>query len=364
MKIGHIVYRYKPLIGGAEIYVASLFQMLKDYGFSQNVYQIDNGMYDPEIKPVKPLFKYFPKLISFNLGLLKDIPSLNAEDILLINYPEHFLPVFWHKKTIVISHGASWTHETNRIRRYLRKASAKISFKLAKIMISNDTFFYREMGLSILPKHGMFQEIADGKWFIPNCVDTQVFKRVKPDTRIADLNAIIVPRNLTFARGIDIAIKAFAIFNKRFPETKLVLNGNAIADNKASIVYKSQLEDLINDLGLKEKVLHIGQVPWDRMPSLYSSAAITLVPTRYSEGTSFSALESMACGTATLSTAIEGLLDLPTEKCKVDVEDMADNMSRVYFDRKKIGYNQQNIVRSTYNITNWKQAWLKVINET
>ncbi|MFZ5639498.1 MAG: glycosyltransferase family 4 protein, partial [Bacillota bacterium] len=303
-----------------------------------------------------------PKLVSYNLGLLKHISRLKKEDVLVVNYPEHFPPVCWHAGAVVLSHGATWTHEQNRIRRKLRKAAAEFSFRRAKKMVANDTFFYREMGLDIAPQQGMFTEVVPGKWFIPNCIDTQVFTQVQPAAGLADLSAVIVPRNFTHARGVDLAVRAFAIFNKKFPETTLVLVGDAISDNAASLAYKEQVMGIVKNAGLQGKVLHLGSVPWHDMPSVYSAAAMTLIPTRCSEGTSLSALESMACGTAALSTAVEGLLDLPTEKCRVDVEDISEKMAAVYGNRESIGRRQQEAVRTVYNMDNWAGAWLAVVN--
>lgn len=362
-KIGHITFRYKPLVGGAETYLASLYQLLEEEGYRQHVYQTDTGVYDVEIISVKKSPLGLSKLIDFNFGLLGQYHKLRCEDTLIVNYPEHFFPVAWHKNTIVLSHGATWTHETNAIRRNLRKFAADFSFRFANKLVANDSFFFREMGLDVKPQQDMFQKVAPGKWFIPNCVNTKLFTKTKPDTRIKDTHAIVVPRNFTHARGVFQALQAFAQFNKMYPETTLVLVGDAISDVKSSIEYKKRLLHYIDENRLHEKVMLLGSVPWADMPSIYSASSMTFIPTLYSEGTSLSALESMSCGVATLSTGVEGLLDLPTEKCTTDIDDMVDKMCVVYENRNSIANQQQQIVRDVYNLDNWKKAWLTVINE-
>lgn len=46
------------------------------------------------------------------------------------------------------------------------------------------------------------------------------------------------------------------------------------------------------------------------MPDCYKNADITLIPTIYSEGTSLSCLEAMACGNFVIATNIGGLTNL------------------------------------------------------
>ncbi len=361
MRIGHVTYRYKPLIGGAETYLASLYGVFEKAGHLQQVYQIDNGTRDPEIIPVKPPAVRLPKLVNFNLGLLKHITQLNKEDVLIVNYPEHFFPVFRHPGAVVLSHGATWTHEQNPVRRILRRLAADFAFKVAGRIVANDTFFYRELGLNIRPMEGMFSQVAPGRWFIPNCVDTEYFQRGNPREDLAQLNGILVPRNFTYPRGVDLAVRAFALFHEKHPETNLLLVGDEIKDNKGSVLYKKDLQKLVEGLPMKDSIHFLGSVPWREMPSVYSSVVMTVIPTRCSEGTSLSALESMSCGTATISTAIEGLLDLPTYKCQVDVQEMAGAMDDVYSRSRQVAGEQAETVRRVYNLKNWADAWLKVV---
>ena len=48
----------------------------------------------------------------------------------------------------------------------------------------------------------------------------------------------------------------------------------------------------------------------DEMNKAYQNADITLIPSLYSEGTSLSCIEAMACGNAVIATRIGGLSDL------------------------------------------------------
>jgi glycosyltransferase involved in cell wall biosynthesis len=240
---------------------------------------------------------------------------------------------------------------------------AQFAFNHAEQYVCNDTFVLRELGLNIQPAQMFFQEVEDGKWFIPNCVDTNTFRRTKGLDKLKNLNPILFPRNLTPPRGADLAIKAFNKFVKKYPETNLIIVGDSIPDMASSLQYKDELKALVNELRLVKKVHFWGNVDRKLMPDIYSSSLLTLIPTLCSEGTSFSALESMACGTATISTNIEGLLDLPTLHCRADVEDLSRAMEEAFENCGEVGLQQQKKVREIYNRENWQKAWLKVIEK-
>jgi glycosyltransferase involved in cell wall biosynthesis len=151
--------------------------------------------------------------------------SLKKEDVLIIHDPFHFWPVAWHKNTVVISHGVRWDRPDKSENMYNRAhlASAKFSMKYAKKIVANDTNFYRKLGYRLKPKEKMFAQVDKNRWFIPNCVDTNIFKKVKPYSSLVKLNTILVPRNIVPGRGIHLAISAFSRFHKKYENTLLVI---------------------------------------------------------------------------------------------------------------------------------------------
>ncbi|MDI6892749.1 MAG: glycosyltransferase family 4 protein [Actinomycetota bacterium] len=363
MRIGHITYRYKPIVGGQEVYIDSLHRIFEEAGHSQRIYQRSNGSAGDNIISVPRLSERLPLLLSFNLALLSRLGSLVKEDALIVNYPEAFPPVAWHRNTVVLSHGSTWTRLTSERSKRIRKKLAHFAFKYARRFVANDTFVLREMGIDIGPKERMFQEVAPRKWFIPNCVEVERFQKVETIPELSRLNPILVPRNFTISRGVDLAIRAFASFVERHSQTNLVIVGEAISGVRESAMFESKLKSLVKELGLESKVYFWGRVDWGEMPAVYSSSLLTLIPSWCSEGTSLSALESMACGTATVSTNVEGLLDLPTIHCGAGVGELEEAMEDVFVRREVIGREQQRIIREIYNLENWRKAWLKVIEQ-
>ena len=361
MRIGHVTYNYKPIMGGQEVYVDSLVKILREAGHRQRIYQREGGESGESVIEVPRVSNKLPLLLSFNLGLLARRPLLKEEDLLIINYPEAFPFLCWHRNTVVISHGSTWTRRTSRRSKMARKFLARFAFQRATQFVANDTFVLREMGLDVSPRQGMFQEVSPGKWFVPNCVDVGLFAPRQGLPELKEKNPIIVPRNLTYSRGVDLAVSAYASFREKHPDTSLVIIGDAIPGVRESEEFKEKLLSQVKSLGLDSKVFFLGRLAPAEMPEVYSSALFTLIPTRCSEGTSLSALESMACGTPVISTDVEGLLDLPTLKCEATVESLADAMERVFKQREELGRSQRKQVAENYNLANWQRAWMKVV---
>jgi glycosyltransferase involved in cell wall biosynthesis len=212
------------------------------------------------------------------------------------------------------------------------------------------------MGQDVSPAQGLFQEILPGRWFIPNCVDTEQFRRTEPVRDLAVLNPILVPRNLVPRRGLHMAIEAFSKFAPSHPETHLVIVGGY-----GDPAYRRKLERLADERGVTGRVIFHGHVPWQNMPAVFSSGLMTLVPSLFGEGTSLSALESMACGTSVIATRVGGLLDLPSHNVNPEAADIARAMEDVYGRRDEVGARQEQAVRSTFNLDRWHRAWRDVI---
>ncbi len=362
MKLGHIATEYKPLTGGAQTYLANLYQIFSNEGWNQTVYQFDNGVNSDELVLIPHKLKLIKggrgvDLWWFNAMLALKYDSLRKEDAVICHYAFHSLPLFWKKKTIVLSHGCEWDIPPTSLSQQLKIRIAKWSFKHFKYLVANDTNYFRQLGVNIKPKEHMFEEVLPGKWFIPNCVDTKAFVKTNRREDFPD-NSILVARNISYARGVHLAIEAFSIFSKNHPETKLVVVGS-FGDKD----YQARINKLITTNNLQSKIILKGSIPWNEMSSVYSSVEMSVVPTLQREGTSLSALEGMSCGVATVSTNVHGLADLPTEQSDPIPDALAKQMSITYQNRKSVGISQQDEVTRNYNLNNWENAWLKVLNQ-
>jgi glycosyltransferase involved in cell wall biosynthesis len=198
----------------------------------------------------------------------------------------------------------------------------------------------------------MYSLVAPGAWFIPNGVNPETFRPAEPAQELRERNAILVPRNLFRSRGIHLAIEAFAQFHPRHPETTLFIVGGG-----GQREYVEALKSEVEERGLGRSVVFRGPVPHDELAAIYSSAQMTLIPSICGEGTSLAALESMACGTATVCTYVAGLRDLPGPHCLPMVASLVETMEAVYPNRRKVGEEQREIVSGVYSIDRWRAAW-------
>ncbi len=362
MRIGHINYSYRPIIGGEDVYLATLVEGLRRNGFSQRIYQRRTGERGPDVvgvlAPRLPLIRRQP-LYTFNLFLNWHFPQLRRERCLIVHDPFHFWPVRWHQRTIVISQGVRWDRPAAQDRWYnwIRHRAAKTAWRHAHQLVANDSHFFRQFGVSLKPGERLFSEITPRRWFIPNCIDGRRFEPGDGIASLRRLNPVLVPRRVVPARGIHLAIEAFSIFRQEFPETSLVVAGDFQDDH-----YRRHVFTLIERHRLTGCVYFLGAVNWQTIPQVYRSALISVIPTLYEEGTSLAALESMACGTATVSTNVGGLADLPTYQCRPDATALAHAMAECYQNRQQIAAKQRSAVLENFNLERFTAAWLNVIS--
>lgn len=353
--ISHIISHYYPPIGGGENYVEDLFKIITSLGVNQMIYQQDSKKSYPFVRNVKKTFL----IKNFNLNLYKYLYTLNKSNIIIIHDLQRFIPILSHK-IIGVCHGVTWDNPSfNPKKNRRKKLKAVKAFQNALGIVANDTNFFREMGVDIKPAEKLFEEILPNRWFIPNCVDTNFFKKNRGLDQIKNMNPILVPRTVIPARGIHLAIEAFAYFTQKVDNVSLIIVGLCADLNYLLTI----LYNLIHEYSLIGKVFFLGKIDRSIMPYIYSSSLMSIIPSIYCEGTSLSALESMSCGTPTISTNIGGLRDLPTIQCEPTSQSIFEGMLEVYKNRTKIGEKQCEIVQKKYNINLWKEAWIKVLNK-
>jgi hypothetical protein len=69
----------------------------------------------------------------------------------------------------------------------------------------------------------------------------------------------------------------------------------------------------------------------------------------------------MFCGTPVVSINVSGLADMPTMQFKPTPEDVNENLLIKIENRNHISRDQMQIVRTTFNMENWRNPWVRVI---
>ncbi|MGQ9731328.1 MAG: glycosyltransferase family 4 protein [Candidatus Zipacnadales bacterium] len=357
MKIAQLTYSYKPILGGADAYAELLCNILRARGHEVWVYQRAAQVDDPLVRTAPSWQARFrPRDFWIAPYWLKGRrPELEGMDVLIAHYPNYCAAVAWHPRLVGLSHGVTWDDAPHSWRGRRKRRMAEWAFERCTRFVANDTFFLREMGLSIAPGERPFEEIVPGRWFIPNCVNIDVFK---PSPNITRLPHIIVPRNLYRNRGVHLAVEAFAAIANEFPGYKMRIVGT-VGQSR----YTAEVNNLIHRLGLAQRIHLEGGKSWLHMPAEYARARVCLIPSLCGEGTSFAALEAMACATATVTTNVGGLPDLPSVHCPPCTEALAATLRDILVRWRVVGEQQREAVTRNFSLERWRQAWTQVVED-
>lgn len=106
-------------------------------------------------------------------------------------------------------------------------------------------------------------------------------------------------------KNLEFLVEAFAGVASHFPDLSLVVSGKFGW-------YYDRLFDLVETLGLKERVIFAGYVPEEDKATLLAGAEIFLFPSLY-EGFGLPPLEAMACGVPVISSNTSSLPEVVGE---------------------------------------------------
>ena len=115
----------------------------------------------------------------------------------------------------------------------------------------------------------------------------------------ADLVLINVNRLEPF-KGVVYLIEALKILNETL-DVRLILVGTGSAE--------ADVHNYIDKLGLKDKVIHFKNIPYNLLYQLFSIADISVTPT-LGEGIPTVILEAMACGKPIVASRVPGIVEI------------------------------------------------------
>jgi mannosylfructose-phosphate synthase len=107
-------------------------------------------------------------------------------------------------------------------------------------------------------------------------------------------------------KGYDLLIRSFEVLASREPEAVLHLAVGGTTPTALEQTILSELQALVTELNLKEKVHFSDFIPDDQLPDYYRAADLFVLSSRY-EPFGMTAIEAMASGTPTVVTVHGGL---------------------------------------------------------
>lgn len=138
---------------------------------------------------------------------------------------------------------------------------------------------------------------------IPPGVDTSVFQpmdQVDPDRP----STVVFVGDLVRHKGVDVLLSALPLLE--WSSWRCLIAGDG--------PLRSELEALAARLEISEKVSWMGEVPPDRISELFNQGDVAVVPSRL-DAQGQVAIESLACGTPVVVSAVGGLASVPTADC-------------------------------------------------
>lgn len=229
-----------------------------------------------------------------------------SPDLLVSHFALYAWPLLGQFRSIphVVHFHGPWADESNR-----EFASRGIVF--AKRWIERRV--YRSADRFIVLSES-FREILSRNYaipvekitVIPGGVEVQHFQptgtRMEARQRLGwprEGRVLFCVRRLVNRMGLDHLIRAFAELRNEFPDLRLVIGGRG--------PLQAELTQQIQAAGLAERIRLAGFIADSELPSAYTAADFSIVPSQALEGFGLTAIESLACGTPVLVTPVGGL---------------------------------------------------------
>lgn len=145
---------------------------------------------------------------------------------------------------------------------------------------------------------------------LPNGVDFQLFRpmdrlearevlRLDPTARY-----ILFVGRINERKGIRYLLEAMPAVLEDYPSTRILAVGEARREPLLNELYA-----LMDNLGIRDRVSLLGQVPNDKMPLYYNASDVFVLPT-LTEGMGIVFIEAAACNCPIIGTAVGGVVDI------------------------------------------------------
>lgn len=174
--------------------------------------------------------------------------------------------------------------------------------------------------------------------------------------------------------GHEQLVKAMPSILKKIPEARLVFVGGESMSSKISDArkkYVKRVKKLIKDRNLSRKVIFVGNVDYEKMPEVYSTADVVALTSKQ-EGFGLSITEAMACGKPVVgnnTTGIKFQIENGKNGYLVKVDDYkktAKYISKILSDEKlakKMGKHSLKVVDKKFKIEKGITKHIKLYKE-
>ena len=284
--------------GGVERWILELLRLFRDLGLVSVVYQTS----------VKDFSQTYEGSEIIGIGGLNRMKmsrlshdDIDRRGIRRIIYASSFAgKKYFRSGNVFIQHGIHWDYDASLknplnflkwefVRRNLSRKDLRMARK-SILTITVDTNFLNY-------NHAMHGQNLDDKKvnYIPNFAVPRDPSEWQAKWRDPDEILIVFPRRFEFRRGVTIFSNAIE---------QVLMSSSKISVKFAGC---GSYDSFLSGKFGKSGQVSIENLTHEKMLELLKRAHIAVIPSIYSEGTSFSCLEAMASGCAVVATAVGGL---------------------------------------------------------
>jgi len=363
-------YDKKLLNGGSEIHLREMVNVLRTQGLSVKVIQRwykNEIIYRNDNLEVEGVGA--PHYL-MNFIWKKKVPD--RAKIIHLNDINFSFP-FANKYVTITFHGVGWDIPTNIPFKYALSKYFRIKTHLFRFYSINNMRYAVMKSKRILSVDSSLLRIVQHESpeyrekiiVIPNFVDTSIFRSTSSKKDEFGLSVddfvILYPRNISLARGFPILLELIKYFVKKSEQIKFLIAGRALREIGHN-TYFNILKKELDKIDKYKQVIFLGSVPHDQMWKVYNASDVVIIPSLFSEGTSLSALEAMACGKPVVASNIGGINDVIINGyngflVSPNVKEFAKAIALLYLDeelRKTISTEALKIAHKVYNKDRWR----------
>lgn len=231
-----------------------------------------------------------------------------------------------------------------------------------------------------LKEHIQNLDIKKNCYLLENCINKELFRRD---------NRLVIEQSRSLKEKFSIVDDEFVIlFCGRFSEEKgllqllqavekiniqfkLLIVGDTWFKTRSENIYATQINLYLEKLG--NKIINLGYVDTNQMPSVYLCSSITVVPTQCVEAFGMTALESIAMGIPCIASKCGGLIDIVSPDCgllinlgKSYVNDLRNSIIKIHDDHalyEKFKYNCSLKITKFQNEAEYFFSFLKIMQD-
>lgn len=265
---------------------------------------------------------------------------------------------YWHcyPNSFALQHGIDWDSPKNSIKTYIQNYMYIRAARKFKQIVCVDTNYINWCRIKDKTVFNDTRRMV----YIPNFADENMFDyKYKQWDKNSEPFILLYPRRLVSHRGYDIFLDMCEKLYKKGYNIKPILAFEDFAEE--------QLKFIAKKYSCPFEIVHPHM---SEINKLYKKAFISYVPTRWSEGTSLSAIESVCSGCPVIVSDVGGLANIVIKGFNGDI--VAPNVDAFVKATEKILNNPcirnewaKNCekLRSAFGVNRWNDQILEIIDE-